>query len=93
MVTSQNGMLTIRHGFRQICQHLSCNFERKTFLLGLIVSVNRQRKDTKVKFLSFDLHAGRFTVECTGYGNTLFSDTFRKILLWIQGLQSSCSVT
>ena len=47
----------------------------------------------KVTFVSFDLSAGRFTAECAEYGNTLFSYTFRKILLWIQELQSICSVT
>ena len=78
MVTSQNGMLTICHGFRQICQHLSCNFEGKTFLSGLIVSVNRRRKDMKVTFVSFGLYAGRFTVECTEYGKTLFYIPFVK---------------
>ena len=47
----------------------------------------------KVTFVPFDLYAGTFTVESTEYGNTLFSYTFRKILLWIQELQSICSVT
>ena len=86
MVTSQNGMLTIPDGFRQFWRHLSCNFERKTFLLVLIVSVNRRRKDMKETFVSFDLYAGRSTAECAEYGNTLFPYTFRKILLWILGL-------
>ena len=27
----------------------------------------------KVTFVSFGLYAGKFTVECTEYGNTLFS--------------------
>ena len=31
------------------------------FLLGLIISGNRRRKDIKVTFLSFGLHAERFT--------------------------------
>ena len=43
------------------------------FLSGVIVSVNRRGKDIKVTFASLDLHAGRFTVECTEYRNTLFS--------------------
>ena len=47
----------------------------------------------KETFVSFDLYAGRSTVECTEYGSTLFSYNFRKILLWIQGLYSICSVT
>ena len=45
----------------------------KTFLLGVIVSVNRRNKDIKVTFLSFGLHTGRFNIECTEYGSTLFS--------------------
>ena len=40
----------------------------------------------KETFVSFDLSAGRSTAECAEYGNTLFSYTFRKILLWILGL-------
>ena len=86
-------MLTIPHEFRQLWQHLSCNFERKTFLSGSIVSVNRRKKYIKVTIVSFALHAERFTVGCTEHGNTLFSYTFRQILLWIEGLQSICSVT
>ena len=45
----------------------------KTFFWRVIVSVNRLSKDIKVTFLSFGLHTGRFTVECTEYGSTLFS--------------------
>ena len=95
---SQNALLTIPHGFRQFWQHLSCNFEKKLFLSGVIVSVNSQRKDIKVIFVSFRFRAGRFTVECKEYGSTLFSylDIFMYFswnLLWIQGLQSICSVT
>ena len=73
--------------------------KKKNFLSGLIVSVNRRKKDTKVTFVSLGLHAERFTVECTEYGNTLFSyfdistKRIRSILLWIQGLQSICGVT
>ena len=40
----------------------------------------------KETFVSFDLYEGRSTVECAEYGKILFSYTFRKILLWIQGL-------
>ena len=43
------------------------------FLSGVIVSVNRRRKDIKATFASLGLHARRFTVEYTEYGNTLFS--------------------
>ena len=35
--------------------------------------MNRQGKDIKVTFVSLDLHAGMFTVECIEYENTLFS--------------------
>ena len=38
-------MLAIPYGFRHFWQHLSCNFEKNLFLPGVIVSVNRQRKD------------------------------------------------
>ena len=48
-------------------------FWKKTFLSRVIFSVNRRRKDTKVTFVSFGLHAGRFIVECKKYGNKLFS--------------------
>ena len=34
--------------------------------------VNRRRKDIKVTFVSFGLHAGRFRVERTEHGNKLF---------------------
>ena len=58
---------------------------KKKFLSVVIVSVNRRRKDIKVTFVSFGLHAGMFTVECTEYGSTLFfvltfSYKFRLIL-------------
>ena len=46
----------------------------KLHFLCSVVSVNRRRKDIKVRFVSFGVHAGRFTVECTEYENTLFSD-------------------
>ena len=35
--------------------------------------VNRPRKDIQITFVSFGLHAGRFTGECTEYENMLFS--------------------
>ena len=35
--------------------------------------VNIRREDIKVTFVSFRLHVRRITVECTEYGNTLFS--------------------
>ena len=58
-------------GFRQFRQHLSCNFEKNfSFKSHCRENVNRHRKDIKV---CFGLHAGRFTVECTKNGNTLFS--------------------
>ena len=66
-------MLTISHGICQFWQHLSRNFEKKFLLSAVIVSVNRQRKDIKLTFVSFYLHAGRFTVKCEEYENTLFS--------------------
>ena len=65
--------VTIPQGFRQFWQYLSCNFEKKLFLSGIIASVNRRRKDIKVIFVSFSLHSGRFTVECKEYGNKVFS--------------------
>ena len=46
----------------------------KLQFLCSVVSVNRRRKDIKVTFASFGVHAGRFTVECTEYENRLFSD-------------------
>ena len=48
-------------------------FWKKLFLSGVIVSVNKRRKETKVTFVSFGLHAGRLTAECKKYGNKLFS--------------------
>ena len=94
---SQNRMPKIPHEFRQFWQHLSCSFEKKNFLSVVIVSVNRRGKD-KVTFVSFGLRAGRFTVECPEYGNTLFSyfDIIIKVssnFFWIQGLQSIYSIT
>ena len=65
--------VTIPHGFSQFWQYLSCNFEKKLFLSGVIVLVNRRRKDIKVKFVTFSFHSGRFTVICKEYGNKLFS--------------------
>ena len=75
--------VTIPHGFCQFWQYLSCNFESKLFLLGVIVSVNRWRKDIKVTFVSSSFHSGRFTVICKEYGNKRFSyfDSFIYILL------------
>ena len=35
--------------------------------------MNRPRKDIQITFVSFRLHAGRFTVECTEYENKLFA--------------------
>ena len=66
--------VTIPHGFCQLWQCLSCNFEKKLSLSAVIVSVNRQRKDIKVTFVSFSFHSGRFTVICKEYGNKLFSN-------------------
>ena len=37
-----------------------------------MISVNRRRKGIKVTLMSFSLYAGRFTVECTEYGITIF---------------------
>ena len=37
VITSQNRMLTIPHGVCQFWQHLSCNFEKKRFLSGIII--------------------------------------------------------
>ena len=65
--------VTIPHGFSQFWQYLSRNFEKKLFLSGVIVLVNRRRKDIKVKFVTFNFHSGRFTVICKEYGNKLFS--------------------
>ena len=48
-------MLTVPHGFRQFWHYLSCYLEKKLFLLGVIVSLNRGIKYNKVTFLSFDL--------------------------------------
>ena len=45
------------------------NYREKVNRRGL----NRWRKDIKVTLVTFGLHAGRFTVECAEYGNTLFS--------------------
>ena len=59
--------VTIPHGFSQFWQYLSCNFEKKLFLSGVIVLVNRRRKDMKVKFMTFSFHSGRFTVICKEY--------------------------
>ena len=98
MITSQNGMLTIPQRFCQLWQYLACNVEIKTFPSGVIGSMNRQRTDIKVTFVSFSLHARRFTVEQgTEYGNMLFSyfDIFIYVLsnfTLIQWLQSICSV-
>ena len=65
--------VTIPHRFREFWQYLSCNFGKELFLSGVIVSVNRRRKDIKVTSVSSSLHSGRFTVECEEYGNKLFS--------------------
>ena len=75
--------ITIPHGFRQFWQYLLCNFEKKLFLSGVIVSLNRQRKDIELTFVSFSLHSGRFRVKCKEYGNKLFSyfDIFIYLLL------------
>ena len=72
VITSKNGTLTILHGFSQVWQYLSCNFEKKPFLSGVTVSENWRRKGIKVTFVSFDLRAVKFTVACKEYGNTLF---------------------
>ena len=49
--------VTILHGFCQFWQYLSCNFEKKLFLSGVIVSVNRLRKDIKQDLcLSASIH-------------------------------------
>ena len=73
--------------------------KKNFFLLGVIVSVNRRGKDIQVTFASLDLHAGRFTIECTEYRNTLFSyfDIFIYVSsiftldsrLWVHGLAAS----
>ena len=65
--------VTIPHGFCQFWLYLSGNFEKKLFLSGVIVSVNRRRKDIKVTFVSFSFHSRRFIVTCKEYGNKLFS--------------------
>ena len=69
------------------------------FLSGVIVSVNTRGKDIKVTFTSLGLHAGRFTVECAEYKNTLFlyfdifiyvSSTFTlDSRLWVHRLAAS----
>ena len=61
---------------------MSYSFEKKLFISEVSVSVNRRRKYIRVTFVSFGLHAGRFTVECKEYGNTLFSyfDIFIHVL-------------
>ena len=92
VITSQNGMLTVPHGFHQFWQYLSCNLQKK-LLVGVFVSLNNRIKYIKVTYV-FRSPAGRFTVESKEYGNALFSCfdlfiTFRRILLWIQGLKSS----
>ena len=46
----------------------------KLHFLCSVVSVNRRRKDIKVTFVSFGVHAGRFTAECTEYENTLLTN-------------------
>ena len=43
VITSHNGMLTIPQRFCQLWQYLACNVEIKTFLSGVIGSMNRQR--------------------------------------------------
>ena len=44
--------------FDNICHVI---LRKKTFSGGLIVSVNRRRKEIKVTFASFSIYAGRFT--------------------------------
>ena len=56
--------------FDNVCHVI---LKKKCSLTAAIVSVNIRRKDIKVTFLSLRLHAQRFTVECTKYGNALFS--------------------
>ena len=75
-----------------ILTNLPCNFEKKNFFSGVTVSVSGRRKAIEVTFVSFGLYTRRFTVECTKYATRLFhilkfSNTFRGILLWIQGLE------
>ena len=62
-----------KNNFPRISSILATFVMKKTFSSGVIVSVNRRRKAIQVTFVSFGLHAWRFTVECTEYGNTLFS--------------------
>ena len=85
------------HGFCQFWQRMSCNFEKKLFLLGVIVSVNRPRKDIKVTLVSAAIQEGLQWFEKnmeTSYFHILtFSNAFRRILLWIQELQSISRVT
>ena len=80
VTTSQNGKLTIPHGFRQFWQYLPCNFERN-FFSGVIVLISGQRKAIEVTFVSFGLYARRFTVECAKYATRLFSyfDIFKYV--------------
>ena len=58
VIMSQNWMLTFLMdfvNFDKICRVIL----KKTFLSGVIASVNWRRKDFKVLFLSFGLHARR----------------------------------
>ena len=73
VITSQNGKLTIRHGFRWFWKYLSRDFEKKPFSFGSNCISGSTEKDIKVTLVSLSLHAERFTVECREYGNMLFS--------------------
>ena len=66
--------------FDNICHVI---LKKKLFFSGVIVSVNRRRKDIKVTFVSFSFHSGRFIVICKEDGNKLFSyfDIFKQVSL------------
>ena len=70
--------------FYNICHAI---LKKNPFFSGLIFSVNRRRKDIKVTFASLRLLVLPY------FHILILSYTFRRNLLWIQGLQSICSVT
>ena len=61
--------LTNSVNFDSICFVI---LEKKPFLSGVIVSVNRRRKSIKVTLVSFGLQTGRLTVECIDYRTRYF---------------------
>ena len=76
LVTSQ--FLTDFVNSDNICHVI---LKTKLFLSGVLVSVNRRRKDIKLIFVSLSFHSGRSTVICKEYGNKLFS--YFDILIYV----------